>query len=145
MLCCILLADNDKPKAPKKNATPKGDSKKNATAEGDSKKNATPKGDMKKNVTPKGATERKKTPKAASPRPPAKRRILDEPASSPKGNKQMKLTPNVTYKAFNKLLEDVEFAISGYVNPGRADIRAKALEMGAKYRTDWTPTCTHLM
>jgi DNA-repair protein XRCC1 len=52
---------------------------------------------------------------------------------------------NVTYKPFDKLLEGVVFAFSGYVNPERGILRQKALDMGAKYRSDWDSTCTHLM
>lgn len=49
------------------------------------------------------------------------------------------------YKPFNKLLENVVLVISGIQNPERADIRKKALEMGAKYKPDWERSCTHLM
>nr|CAD7203752.1 unnamed protein product [Timema douglasi] len=48
-------------------------------------------------------------------------------------------------KLFSKLLEGVVFVLSGYQNPHRAHIRAKALEMGAKYKTDWSVGCTHLI
>lgn len=48
-------------------------------------------------------------------------------------------------KPFNKLLENVVFVISGIPNPDRANLRSKALEMGAKYKPDWDNTCTHLM
>lgn len=48
-------------------------------------------------------------------------------------------------KPFNKLLEDVVFVISGFKNPLRGDIRAKAMELGAKYSGDWDSKCTHLM
>ena len=34
---------------------------------------------------------------------------------------------------FNKLFENISFALSGYVNPQRDEIRSKALKMGAKY------------
>ena len=36
------------------------------------------------------------------------------------------------------------FVISGLQNPQRAQIRQKALEMGAQYRTNWQADCTHL-
>lgn len=48
-------------------------------------------------------------------------------------------------KPFNRLLEGVTFAISGYQNPSRGELRSKACAMGAKYRPDWDNTCTHLM
>lgn len=37
------------------------------------------------------------------------------------------------------------FAISGIVNPERAQLRDEALSLGAKYRSDWTHDCTHLI
>lgn len=49
------------------------------------------------------------------------------------------------YRPFNKLLSDVVFAISGIQNPLRAELRQKALELGAKYKPDWDNSCTHLM
>lgn len=48
-------------------------------------------------------------------------------------------------KPFNRLLEGVTFAISGYQNPWRGELRSNACAMGAKYRPDWDNTCTHLM
>lgn len=51
----------------------------------------------------------------------------------------------VSYKPFHKLLEGVVLAFSGYVNPERGVLRQKALDMGAKYKSDWDNTCTHLM
>lgn len=51
-------------------------------------------------------------------------------------------------KLFSKLLEDVSFSLSGYVNPQRDEIRRKALQMGAKYISDPNTTnkkCTHLI
>lgn len=52
---------------------------------------------------------------------------------------------HITYKPFNKLFEGVEIVISGYQNPGRANVRDRALEMGAKYSGDWRSSSTHLM
>lgn len=50
------------------------------------------------------------------------------------------------YKPFNKLLEDVTFVMSGYQNPERANLRQKAIDMGARYKADWEDSCcTHLM
>lgn len=48
-------------------------------------------------------------------------------------------------KPFNQLMGGVVFAISGFQNPYRSDLRNKALAMGAKYRPDWDNTCTHLL
>lgn len=64
-------------------------------------------------------------------------------------HKDKKSTPartrNVTYKPFDKLLQGVVLAFSGYVNPERGILRQKALDMGAKYRSDWDSSCTHLI
>ncbi|XP_066575573.1 DNA repair protein XRCC1 isoform X2 [Amia ocellicauda] len=46
---------------------------------------------------------------------------------------------------FSHLLEGTIFVLSGFQNPFRAELRDKALAMGAKYRPDWTPDCTHLI
>lgn len=46
---------------------------------------------------------------------------------------------------FKKMLEGVVFVLSGFQNPFRAELREKALDMGAKYRPDWTPDATHLI
>ncbi|XP_065084161.1 DNA repair protein XRCC1 [Ochlerotatus camptorhynchus] len=50
-----------------------------------------------------------------------------------------------TYKPFNKLLENVVLVISGIQNPGRANLRNQAIALGAKYKSDWDPSCTHLI
>lgn len=44
-----------------------------------------------------------------------------------------------------KLLDGVVFALSGFKNPFRGELREKALEMGALYQADWNPSCTHLV
>ncbi|XP_055546758.1 DNA repair protein XRCC1 [Wyeomyia smithii] len=49
------------------------------------------------------------------------------------------------YKPFNKLLENVVLVISGIQNPDRANLRSQALAMGAKYKSDWDSSCTHLI
>ncbi|XP_034951839.1 DNA repair protein XRCC1 [Chelonus insularis] len=64
--------------------------------------------------------------------------------------KKTKIDPpkNTAKKEFSKLMEDVTFALSGYVNPQREEIRRKALKMGAKYVADPNTTnnkCTHLI
>ncbi|KAL1506397.1 hypothetical protein ABEB36_005768 [Hypothenemus hampei] len=48
-------------------------------------------------------------------------------------------------KPFEKLLEDVTLVISGIQNPDRSNLRSMALAMGAKYKSDWDSTCTHLI
>ncbi|XP_045537004.1 LOW QUALITY PROTEIN: DNA repair protein XRCC1 [Papilio machaon] len=44
-----------------------------------------------------------------------------------------------------EVLRGVVFALSGFVNPQRAALRDLALALGARYRPDWTPDCTHLV
>ncbi|XP_070535037.1 DNA repair protein XRCC1-like isoform X2 [Ptychodera flava] len=46
---------------------------------------------------------------------------------------------------FSELMDGVVFCISGYQNPQRSQLRDKAVDMGAKYRPDWTDDCTHLI
>ncbi|KAK6173680.1 hypothetical protein SNE40_017088 [Patella caerulea] len=48
-------------------------------------------------------------------------------------------------KEFSKLMEKVIFAMSGYQNPYRGELRDKALEMGGTYKPDWGRGCTHLI
>lgn len=69
---------------------------------------------------------------------PNKRKAKDNGVSPKKKTKKMK-------KPFHRLLEGVVITISGIQNPDRADIRSKALSLGAKYKGDWDFTCTHLI
>ncbi|XP_048379867.1 DNA repair protein XRCC1 isoform X2 [Stegostoma tigrinum] len=46
---------------------------------------------------------------------------------------------------FHRILEGTIFVLSGFQNPFRSELRDKALEMGAKYRSDWSPDSTHLI
>jgi DNA-repair protein XRCC1 len=46
---------------------------------------------------------------------------------------------------FNNIMKGVRFALSGFKNPYRGELRDKALAMGAKYEPDWGPNCTHLV
>ncbi|XP_018579440.1 DNA repair protein XRCC1 [Anoplophora glabripennis] len=48
-------------------------------------------------------------------------------------------------KPFAQLLEGVILVISGIQNPDRSNLRAQALSMGARYKSDWDNTCTHLI
>ncbi len=87
----------------------------------------------------------------------AKKRTLDDDASQNKSPKTPKPKINsqattsedekkvIRRKPFNRLLDDVVFVISGFQNPLRANLRSKAMEMGAKYKADWDSSCTHLM
>ncbi|XP_050422184.1 DNA repair protein XRCC1 [Adelges cooleyi] len=73
-----------------------------------------------------------------------------QPATSPafeKPKKKIKLIQNLlpAQKPFIKLLENVIFAMSGYENPYRRNVRDKAAEMGATYKANWDSSCTHLL
>jgi len=67
--------------------------------------------------------------------------ILDSKSDRPKITKKdrQKDVP------FNKILENVRIALSGFVNPERSRIRDQAIEMGAKFDRDLTPMTTHLV
>lgn len=54
-------------------------------------------------------------------------------------------TKDSTEAEFSRLLEGTVFVLSGFQNPFRAELRDKALALGAKYRSDWTPDSTHLI
>ncbi|XP_069796175.1 DNA repair protein XRCC1 isoform X3 [Narcine bancroftii] len=43
------------------------------------------------------------------------------------------------------ILQGAVLVLSGFQNPFRSELRDKALEMGARYRSDWDPECTHLI
>uniref|UniRef100_A0A7N6B1N3 DNA repair protein XRCC1 n=1 Tax=Anabas testudineus TaxID=64144 RepID=A0A7N6B1N3_ANATE len=70
-----------------------------------------------------------------------------ESQSKPKPEtKQQKAKSKSTQQVpFNRIMEGVVFVLSGFQNPFRGEIREKALDMGAKYRPDWTPDSTHLI
>lgn len=60
--------------------------------------------------------------------------------------KKQKATPQSAQPVpFNRIMEGVVFVLSGFQNPFRGELREKAMEMGAKYRPDWTPDSTHLI
>ncbi|XP_072166365.1 DNA repair protein XRCC1-like [Diadema setosum] len=50
-----------------------------------------------------------------------------------------------TGEAFSSLMKGVVFVLSGFQNPLRGELRQKASDMGAQYRGDWGPGCTHLI
>ncbi|KAM9299637.1 DNA repair protein XRCC1 [Gastrophryne carolinensis] len=84
---------------------------------------------------------------------PAPKKIKAEPQASP----AVKKTPPPEKPAkkkppapaapveLNRILQGTVFVLSGFQNPFRSELRDKALEMGAKYRPDWTPDSTHLI
>ncbi|XP_050539846.1 DNA repair protein XRCC1 [Daktulosphaira vitifoliae] len=63
----------------------------------------------------------------------------------PKKRIKVSNNPLPSKKKFGKLLENVVFTMSGYENPYRSNVRDKASEMGAKYKTNWDLSCTHLI
>ncbi|KAM3613610.1 uncharacterized protein V6R79_002268 [Siganus canaliculatus] len=63
----------------------------------------------------------------------------------PKPKQQKAKSQSVQQVPFKRLMEGVVFVLSGFQNPFRGELREKALEMGAKYRPDWTPDSTHLI
>lgn len=82
----------------------------------------------------------------ASPAPkPAekKRESLSKPEAKPKQQKAK--SQSAQQVPFNRIMEGVVFVLSGFQNPFRGELREKALEMGAKYRPDWSPDSTHLI
>nr|XP_033497277.1 DNA repair protein XRCC1 [Epinephelus lanceolatus] len=102
-----------------------------------------------KAVTPKHKPSPAGTPSPStakvSPaqRPPDKKReSLSKPEPKPKPKQQKASTQQVP---FQRMMEGVVFVLSGFQNPFRGELREKALDMGAKYRPDWTPDSTHLI
>ncbi|XP_068141157.1 LOW QUALITY PROTEIN: DNA repair protein XRCC1 [Drosophila tropicalis] len=61
----------------------------------------------------------------------------------PKSIKKQEI--ELQYRPFNQLLRGVVLVISGIQNPDRADLRSKAVALGAKYKADWESGCTHLI
>uniref|UniRef100_A0AAQ4PIY9 DNA repair protein XRCC1 n=1 Tax=Gasterosteus aculeatus aculeatus TaxID=481459 RepID=A0AAQ4PIY9_GASAC len=82
-----------------------------------------------------GLSPSKKTSPAGSPEVKARE-------SRPKPEPQKAGGPQVPLK---RIMEGVVFVLSGFQNPFRGELREKALEMGGKYRPDWTPDATHLI
>ncbi|KAK4328413.1 hypothetical protein Pmani_001161 [Petrolisthes manimaculis] len=48
-------------------------------------------------------------------------------------------------RPFCELMDGVVFVLSGYQNPQRSNLRDAMMDMGAVYKSDWGPTCTHLV
>lgn len=68
---------------------------------------------------------------------------VNKPSSSRTENQEA--TMKRKSKPFTSLMDNVVFVMSGYQNPERSTLRDKLVEMGAQYRSDWNPGCTHLM
>lgn len=101
----------------------------------------------------KRSLEDRPSPGKASAGPPAARKPkLMAPASTPaqkavpgkpRGGSEPKAARGP--QELGKVLQGVVLVLSGFQNPFRSELRDKALEMGAKYRPDWSPDSTHLI
>ncbi|XP_055842603.1 DNA repair protein XRCC1 [Episyrphus balteatus] len=122
-------------------------SKKPESTRNESKPEQTPKKDKPLNLSHSEKEKPSKTPKsnkkADTPSTSGQRRPSSSPCVSDKPKKPK--LDNVQYKPFNQLLNGVVLVISGIQNPDRADLRNKALALGAKYKGDWDNSSTHLI
>uniref|UniRef100_A0A4W2GCA1 X-ray repair cross complementing 1 n=1 Tax=Bos indicus x Bos taurus TaxID=30522 RepID=A0A4W2GCA1_BOBOX len=80
---------------------------------------------------------------SATPRTPAPAR--GAAPGKPQGEGAEPKAPRTGPQELGKILQGVVVVLSGFQNPFRSELRDKALELGAKYRPDWTPDSTHLM
>ncbi|XP_053699980.1 DNA repair protein XRCC1 isoform X1 [Synchiropus splendidus] len=100
--------------------------------------------------TPKPKTSPASMPSPGTAKAPATPSSAEKKQGSQTKSEQKLKTPKTKAKAepqvpFKKIMEGVVFVLSGFQNPSRGELREKALEMGAKYRPDWTPDSTHLI
>lgn len=102
----------------------------------------------------KAATPKNKPSPFSTPSPSTAKASPAQKTSEKKRESQSKPEPQPKQKAkskseqqvpLNRIMEGVVFVLSGFQNPFRGELREKALDMGAKYRTDWTPDATHLI
>ncbi|KAL4663849.1 hypothetical protein H8959_003474 [Pygathrix nigripes] len=63
----------------------------------------------------------------------------------PRGEGTEPRRPRAGPEDLGKILQGVVVVLSGFQNPFRSELRDKALELGAKYRPDWTQDSTHLI
>ncbi|KAM7383090.1 hypothetical protein PAMP_002772 [Pampus punctatissimus] len=103
-----------------------------------------------KAVTPKHKPSPASTPSPSTSKAPPAQRSADKKRESqskpePKPRQQKAKSQSAQQVPFNKMMEGVVFVLSGFQNPFRGELREKALDMGAKYRPDWTPDSTHLI
>ncbi|KAM4651751.1 DNA repair protein XRCC1 isoform 2-T2 [Discoglossus pictus] len=90
---------------------------------------------------PKDSTSQPAPKKVKEPSTPVP---VKKPSSSEKPSHK-KSPPAAQPVEMGRILQGTVFVLSGFQNPFRSDLRDKALEMGAKYRPDWTPDSTHLI
>ncbi|XP_029361184.1 DNA repair protein XRCC1 [Echeneis naucrates] len=103
-----------------------------------------------KAVTPKHKPSPSSTPspsaaKVSVAQKSADKRRGNQSKSEPKPKQHKAKSEGAQQVPFNRIMEGVVFVLSGFQNPFRGDLREKALDMGAKYRPDWTPDSTHLI
>ncbi|XP_034730584.1 DNA repair protein XRCC1 isoform X1 [Etheostoma cragini] len=109
-----------------------------------------------KKISPVGSPEgRAVTPKhkpspASTPSPSTAKAAPAQTSADKKRESQSKPKPkqpkaSVQQVPFKRMMDGVVFVLSGFQNPFRGELREKALDMGAKYRPDWTPDSTHLI
>ncbi|KAF7242378.1 DNA repair protein XRCC1 [Varanus komodoensis] len=93
-------------------------------------------------------TAKKSHPDTPRPmQPPSKKHKVSLSASPPQKMTVPKTSSSevAANGSFQHLLDGTVFVLSGFQNPFRSELRHKALEMGGKYRPDWTPDSTHLI
>ncbi|XP_062995959.1 DNA repair protein XRCC1 [Elgaria multicarinata webbii] len=98
------------------------------------------------------STAAKKThPDTPRPAQPPSKKLKASPSTptpqkTPPSKKPLQTSSEATANgSFQHLLQGTVFVLSGFQNPFRSELRDKALEMGGKYRPDWTPDSTHLI
>ncbi|XP_068616157.1 DNA repair protein XRCC1 [Brachionichthys hirsutus] len=102
-----------------------------------------------KAATPKHKPSPAGTPSSSSKASPAQKsaeRKHESPSKPEAKPRRQRVKPQSALQVpLNQIMEGVVFVLSGFQNPFRGDLREKALDMGAKYRPDWTPDSTHLI
>ncbi|XP_053375045.1 DNA repair protein XRCC1-like isoform X2 [Mercenaria mercenaria] len=105
--------------------------KHNVSDDEDTEDGANLKPALRKQSTSLSSVASRDSAKSSKP-PPLKKTRSEPPKESP-------------VKEFSRLMEKVVFVMSGYQNPYRAELRDRAVAMGATYRPDWGKGCTHLI
>ncbi|XP_052617535.1 DNA repair protein XRCC1 isoform X1 [Peromyscus californicus insignis] len=82
-----------------------------------------------------------RAPAAAPASTPAQKAV----PGKPRGDSTEPRVARAGPQELGKILQGVVVVLSGFQNPFRSELRDKALELGAKYRPDWTPDSTHLV
>ncbi|XP_044064288.1 DNA repair protein XRCC1 [Siniperca chuatsi] len=103
-------------------------------------KAATPKHKPSPTSTPSPSTA-----KASPAQKFANKKRESQSKPEPKPKQQKAKSQSAQQVPLNQIMQGVVFVLSGFQNPFRGELREKALDMGAKYRPDWTPDSTHLI